>query len=364
VLKRKKTKTQKKKSPGPRKQNSSSSHQLPALPRAKRSSSRAGSVTVLESRQRRDAPSAQRSLREAQTQPSVLIPQHLFFQIASLTISVESASPDLQIKLQEPKDRFLVNDVPADVKIQARWEDLREEPRGREIFSSGSTWKLFDWEGSYLFRLTAPVYGTIPYKEAIFNSDFSAGEIRVHRPFYRSEEFHDPLEYPLDELLIIHLLSQGRGAEVHALGIADSQGNGYLFPGQSGAGKSTMARLWQDQPGIEILSDDRIILCPQGNKFLMYGTPWHGDARHSSPRSAILKAIFFLGRGKENELIPLKRAEALGRFFACGFPLFYDRPAVDALLAFFEKIVATLPCHEIRFFPDGRVVDFLLRQDF
>ena len=295
---------------------------------------------------------------------SALNTQNLSFQIASLTISLESASPDLQIRLQEPKDRFLVKDVPADVKIQARWENLREEPRGNEIFSSGSTWKLFDWQGSHLFRLTAPAYGTIPYKEAIFNPDFSAGEIRLHRPFYRPEEPQDPLEYPLDELLVIHSLSRGRGAEIHALGIADPRGNGFLFPGQSGAGKSTMARLWQDQPGIEVLSDDRIILCPQGNQFLMYGTPWHGDARFSSPRSAVLKGIFFLGSGKENELIPMKKGDALGRFFACGFPLFYKPPALQSLLAFFERIVAALPCHEIRFFPDSRVVDFLLRQAF
>ena len=278
-----------------------------------------------------------------------------------MTISLESASPGLQIKLQEPKDRFLVKDGFADVRIRVQWDSLQEKPRGKEIFSSGSTWKLFDWEGSYLFRFTAPFYGTIPYKEAIFNPDFSSGEIRLHRPFYRPEEPLDPLEYPMDELLVVHSLSRGRGAEVHALGIIDSRGNGFLFPGQSGAGKSTLARLWLNQPGIEVLSDDRIILRPRGKEFLMYGTPWHGDARLSSPRSAILKEIFFLGKGKGNELIPLKKGEALGRLLACGFPLFYDPAAVDTLLEFFEKIVATLPCHEIRFFPDGRVVEFLMR---
>ena len=32
-----------------------------------------------------------------------------------------------------------------------------------------------------------------------------------------------------------------------ALGLADSDGSGYLFLGHSGAGKSTTARLWQSQ---------------------------------------------------------------------------------------------------------------------
>ena len=69
-----------------------------------------------------------------------------------------------------------------------------------------------------------------------------------------------PLEYPLDELLLQGLLARGRGAEIHACGIADGSGRGLLFVGQSGAGKTTMARLWEGERGITVLSDDRIIL--------------------------------------------------------------------------------------------------------
>ena len=83
-----------------------------------------------------------------------------------------------------------------------------------------------------------------------------------------------PLEYPLDELLIINLLAQGRGVEVHAAGVIDPEGCGHLFLGQSGGGKTTISRLWQGVERAEILSDeDRIILRKEAGRIWMYGTP-------------------------------------------------------------------------------------------
>jgi len=43
------------------------------------------------------------------------------------------------------------------------------------------------------------------------------------------------LEYPLDELLITHYLSLGRGVELHASGMVRSDGESLLFVGHSGA---------------------------------------------------------------------------------------------------------------------------------
>ena len=70
----------------------------------------------------------------------------------------------------------------------------------------------------------------------------------------RREVFGDrlpiyPLHYPLDELLMVHLLARGRGVEIHGSGIVDADGYGTLFAGQSGAGKTTMSRLWLSEPG-------------------------------------------------------------------------------------------------------------------
>src|SRR3989449_11671129 len=122
--------------------------------------------------------------------------------------------------------------------------------------------------------------GPLPYKVASVDRGFTAGEVWLHQPYFPSGLPVHPLEYPLDELLLIHLLAAGRGVEVHACGVVAPNGQGYLFVGQSGAGKTTMARLWQKAQagGIRILSDDRIILRKSNGTVWMYGTPWHGEA--------------------------------------------------------------------------------------
>jgi serine kinase of HPr protein (carbohydrate metabolism regulator) len=44
---------------------------------------------------------------------------------------------------------------------------------------------------------------------------------------------------------------------MHACGLVD-RGDGYLFCGRSGAGKSTSAGLWQREP--RVLNDDRVLI--------------------------------------------------------------------------------------------------------
>ena len=232
-------------------------------------------------------------------------------RIADITLAITCHDPELRLQLEGAKNKFLIDGVQADVIIRAVWGDLSEEPHGEKLFDSGSTWQLYDKDGAYLFRFTSLVFGSLPYKIAFFNPEFSSGEVYLHRPFFNKGQSVDPLAYPLDELLTINLLAKGRGTEVHACGIVDSLGRGHLFVGQSGAGKSTMARLWENEPGITVLSDDRIILRKMENTIWMYGTPWHGEAELASPRGAPVTAIYFLQKGQKNELISQKPTDSI-----------------------------------------------------
>jgi hypothetical protein len=159
--------------------------------------------------------------------------------------------------------------------------------------------------------------------------------------------------------MINHFLARGKGVEIHACGVLDSQGWGHLFVGQSGAGKTTIAKLWESEIGVTVLSDDRIILRKMENTIWMYGTPWHGDAGLASPERAEVKGIYFLRHGKENELIAINRADSIGHLFACSFPPFYSREGIDFTLGFLESVVKEVPCYELKFTPNKSVVELL-----
>jgi hypothetical protein len=258
-------------------------------------------------------------------------------------------------------EKFWVDRGEPEIKIEVCWDQLKEKPQGNEIFNSNANWKLYSYGGSFLFRFTSPALGPIPYREALFNSDFSTGKIHLYRPVYPSGQPIDPLEYPLDELLVLNYLSRGRGVGIQACGVVNSQGHGYLFLDQTGAGKSATARPWIDQPHkFMVLADDRIILRRQEGILWMYSTPWQEDTRLALPARAPLKGVYFLRKGQKSELIPLSIADVVGRFLACSFPLSYNQESVNFIVSFFEGIPSKIRCFELRYLSDTEIIDSIL----
>jgi hypothetical protein len=202
-----------------------------------------------------------------------------------------------------------------------------------------------------------------------------------------------PLEYPLDELLIMHRLTQEKAIELHGSGIVRADGIGNLFVGHSGAGKSTTTRLWTEREDVEVLSDDRIIVrrdeesgvlplrdrraLPIGHsaqddraekqfprssrndkgKMRMYGTPWHGEAMYASPNSAPLARIFVLEHGHGNVITPLTPSQAVAELFARSFVPFHRHEYVDSALVFLEELANAVPVYRYAFEPDQRAVE-------
>jgi hypothetical protein len=194
----------------------------------------------------------------------------MFFRVADIVLHIVSS---LKLLVEETIRDFLVPQTTPDITIEIEWGDLSQKPEGRKVFDSGDIWQLYYSGGEYLFSFTSPLLGSIPYKLARIKKDFTKGKVLLHEPYFDHNQPINPLEYPLDELLLINFLALGKGVEIHACGFIDQLRKGQLFVGQSGAGKSTMARLWQGQSGVTVLSDDRIILRQEGGRIL--------DARHT-----------------------------------------------------------------------------------
>lgn len=283
-------------------------------------------------------------------------------KIADISIALRCAAPDLPLRIVGPMSQFVTTrEAQPDVTIRVDWDEAGEDQGGRLLFDSGSIWRLYELEdGRREFRLAAPFSGWQTYKVARFDAGWTSGEILYRRQYFVPGEPVYPLEYPLDEVLVSNLLARGRGIELHACGLSDRDGNGYLFPGQSGAGKSTTACLWsQADAHARVLSDERVILRQRGGRIWMYGTPWHGDARLARADSAPLTRIFFLARGPQNEVVRQNRAESAARLFACSFPPFYSADGISFTLEFLDELTRIVACDELRFIPDRRVIEFI-----
>jgi hypothetical protein len=287
----------------------------------------------------------------------------LALDIAGITFGLDSAD-DLPIAAEGAARKFVSAGVSTgdrpEVRIRTMWGEPVEPPAAELLFDPGKgLWRLYRRGARHRFVFTAPLLGPLPYQAASFNQDFTEGEVEIRREVFGRRLPVYPLQYPLDELLMVHLLSHGRGVEVHGSGIVSPDGSGTLFAGQSGAGKTTMAKLWLSEPGVTILSDERVVLRQEGDDIWMYGTPWHGDGRIANQGRARLTRIFFLRHAARHQIAPVTQTDAIARLFSCGFAPFHDRGGLDYTLGFLEQVATRCACNELGFLPDPSAVAFV-----
>jgi hypothetical protein len=249
-----------------------------------------------------------------------------------------------------------------DVEIEVKWADELEAPKANPLFRSGGLWTSYPASGGHQFYFSTPSLGISPYKAAWFDEDFATGHILLSRRYFADTGPVFPLEYPIDELIMMHRLARGQGVEVHAVGLVDSDGSGYVFLGHSGVGKSTTARLWMPEAEVQLLSDDRVILRKQDGEFWMYGTPWHGDAGIASPERARVTSIFVLEQAPGNKIVRLKSSQAVGELFARSFAPHYLADGLQFTLEFLEEVARQIPCSTFQFLPNSSAVEAIRRE--
>jgi hypothetical protein len=161
----------------------------------------------------------------------------------------------------------------------------------------------------------------------------------------------EPDELTLDSLLRVTLtlaLLPTRGLLVHAAALARN-GRGYLFPGVSGAGKTTLARL---SPQARLLSDElSIVSTPEAA--VVHGTPFRGElARGGEPLSVPLAGIFFLRHAASHAVTPLAEQAALRRLLATVMSFAREPEVVGRVFGLAADLVARVPCSILDFRPD------------
>lgn len=323
------------------------------------------------------------------------------FSIGSISVGFSGRHAE-DVALVPSLEPFRIESGNADINVNVEWVPCIRRTRKQRLFDSGSTWQLYEDGFGFKFEVNAPAIGEDPYKRLLIDRCFRRATLQVSQKVFLTVPCPMlGLDYPLDELLITHRLTQEKAIELHGTGIVRANGVANLFVGHSGAGKSTTTRLWTDIEDVEVLSDDRIIVrrdevsahaCEvetpieaagagrdhgvlrlrersaspithsaqddkTKKKMRMYGTPWHGEAMFASPNSAPLTRIFVLEHGHGNVITPLSPSQAVAELFARSFVPFHRHEYVDSVLVFLEELVDSVPVYRYSFEPDQRAVD-------
>ncbi len=246
------------------------------------------------------------------------------------------------------------------IEIRLETEKVMPETEGHKlVFESGQSWSLYRSDDFYSIVL-APPDCLQPLWLARVNKEFTRVTVYLSDQLITKENHTrcvvNPLEYPLDQILLMNFLAKRQGLIVHSMGLIRN-GIGFLFPGISGAGKSTLARRLLAFENLELMSDDRIVIRRSGGDFSAFGTPWPGEAGNALNKGCPLKGIFIIKQSSFNKRVEISREKALENLFSVVSIPWYDRVLVAEMLGFCEDLVSNVPVYQLDCRPDIGIED-------
>ena len=146
---------------------------------------------------------------------------------------------------------------------------------------------------------------------------------------------------------------QKDGIMLHASS-AERDGLGYAFVGQSGAGKSTVAKMLGRTH--RILSDETTIMRKTGNSYKIFSNPWWNADNHTtinnSQKPAQLKAVFFIKKSDRTGIRKLDCKESLARLIYGDSPFKYfdfidNKSGIRNFYLFARNLLKDIPSFEL-----------------
>jgi hypothetical protein len=165
-----------------------------------------------------------------------------------------------------------------------------------------------------------------------------------------------PTPYGIDAILrVVHSLIQARqgGFLLHGAS-AIRNGKAFLFSGVSGAGKSTISRL--APADATLLTDEISYIRCQGGQYFACGTPFAGELEKPGENvQAPVQHLFFLAKGEENRIEPIKQTDALRVLLRNILFFADDSELVGKVFRTACEFLERVPVSRLTFFPDKRV---------
>jgi hypothetical protein len=132
--------------------------------------------------------------------------------------------------------------------------------------------------------------------------------------------------------------------------VQSSHGRAHIFSGQSGAGKSTAARLSQPR---DLLSDEATLVKITQDAITVFDSPFRSEITAKGPKESVpLASIQILHQALQNKRANLKKADALLHLMDKVFYWAHSPKETKQILGLLKLLVDTVPVYELHFKKD------------
>lgn len=148
---------------------------------------------------------------------------------------------------------------------------------------------------------------------------------------------------------------QRRMVQIHS-SMIDHHGNGLLFLGPSGIGKTTQAELWNQYRGALIINGDMNFVQETEEGFLGWGTPWHGSSPYCENTNVPVRALVVLKQADRNsirELDGFEKVQLVSNNVI--YPTWLEN-GMELCLDVLDHLLRALPVYELSCRPDEEAV--------
>lgn len=176
--------------------------------------------------------------------------------------------------------------------------------------------------------------------------------------WHRYKKFWHCTHLLCGELLLYHF----GGILLHS-SVVEKEGKVLLFCGESGAGKSTQASLWQEHQGASIINGDRCVISRKNGTFFGGGSPWSGTSGIYRREDYPIAGIIMLKKASQNTLTPLG-AKAFPTLLSQTTLNSWDKDFMNFATELIVHLCSEVPIFELSCLPNKESTDLVYNTIF
>lgn len=164
----------------------------------------------------------------------------------------------------------------------------------------------------------------------------------------------NPFTHPLGTLIFQYALINKNSFYIHGSGV-NYNGQGLIFTGKSGFGKTTMSDIFHNG-GMSVINDDRLIIRKIADSYMMFNSPLKNV---TEPKQSRINHIFSIYHSKKNIVEKISGIEAFRKVVPNIIQHNVDKAFVSILSDTYSDFIKRFPVYSLGFVPDKNIIPFI-----